>query len=278
MSMAEADLSLGIAAESSSAEPQEQATGSSIAQESTSNDSTKVETTQADTINEKTLENGDEKLRSVSGEVEQTRTTIDAEAEISSIDPELEAIKQRVREMEQEAERLKMLQQSVERDVAGTQPPSHAAPANFGGHVVGGHVFPTLDEKIEADARSIYVGQVDYGITAAELETHFRGCGAVNRVTILCDKFTGHPKGFCYVEFADKDSVETAMALDGSDLKGRILKVMPKRTNKPGISSTDRGRPRGRGRGRGGFRGRGRGAPGPIFRGRGRGRGAFAPY
>lgn len=37
--------------------------------------------------------------------------------------------------------------------------------------------------------------QVDYGATAEELEAHFHGCGSVNRVTILCDKFTGHPKG-----------------------------------------------------------------------------------
>ena len=37
--------------------------------------------------------------------------------------------------------------------------------------------------------------QVDYGATAEELEAHFHGCGSVNRVTILCDKFSGHPKG-----------------------------------------------------------------------------------
>lgn len=37
--------------------------------------------------------------------------------------------------------------------------------------------------------------QVDYGATAEELEAHFHGCGSVNRVTILCDKYTGHPKG-----------------------------------------------------------------------------------
>lgn len=77
---------------------------------------------------------------------------------------------------------------------------------------------------MEADARSIYVGnvsmgpyvegtvggpwaqflnlmppplfpQVDYGATAEELEAHFHGCGSVNRVTILCDKYSGHPKG-----------------------------------------------------------------------------------
>ena len=136
-------------------------------------------------------------------------------------------------------------------------------------------------------------------------------------MTILCNKFDGHPKGFAYVEFTDKDSVSTAMALDESLFRGRqikvciaiakyasdaivqfmfffwsdelILKVMPKRTNKPGISTTNRpprfaivclifgelifvfqrgrgGRSRGRGRGfgggymrrpRGGYRGRG---------------------
>ena len=38
--------------------------------------------------------------------------------------------------------------------------------------------------------------QVDYSCTAEELEAHFHGCGSVSRVTILCDKFTGHPKGY----------------------------------------------------------------------------------
>lgn len=46
--------------------------------------------------------------------------------------------------------------------------------------------------------------QVDYGATAEELEQHFHGCGSVNRVTILCDKFTGHPKGYDSI-FRDGD-------------------------------------------------------------------------
>lgn len=41
-----------------------------------------------------------------------------------------------------------------------------------------------------------YVLQVDYQSTAEELGKHFEGCGAINRVTILCDKYTGHPKGY----------------------------------------------------------------------------------
>lgn len=39
----------------------------------------------------------------------------------------------------------------------------------------------SLEEKIEADNRSVYVGNVDYGATAEELEQHFHGCGSINR-------------------------------------------------------------------------------------------------
>merc|ERR1712227_6496 len=169
--------------------------------------------------------------------------------------------------MEAEAEKLKVLQSEVEKQM---HMGDAAAP------VAG--AFPTLEEKVDADNRSIYVGQVDYGSTAEELEQHFHGCGAVNRVTIICDKFSGHPKGFAYIEFAEKESVDASMALEGSMFRGRQIKVMPKRTNKPGISSTARGGYRGRGRG---YRGRGRGG---YYRPRGRGfyrgraRATYAPY
>ena len=146
-----------------------------------------------DTTSQKIIDNSslqpesvDEKTRSVSGETNEVEknqeddnntaaantTTIDATAELNTVDPELEQIKQRVREMEQEAERLKIMQQTVERDVAENSggihnlhhrhnktshhSHHHHNPHLGGSHVVGGHVFPTLDEKIEADARSIY--------------------------------------------------------------------------------------------------------------------------
>lgn len=135
----------------------------------------------------------------------------------------------------------------------------------------------------------------------------------VERVTIVCDKFTGQPKGtyicvlcafevkttcaminvirisfnysyklkllkpgFAYVEFETEASVANALKLEGSEFKGRQLKVTPKRVNQPGMGNTARGRGRGRGgsRGRGG---RGRGGYRGGFRGRGRG-GAHHPY
>lgn len=150
-------------------------------------------------------------------------------------DPELEAIKARVREMEEEAEKLKQLQSEVDKQMNMGSPPGMTSPLNM-----------SLEEKMEVDNRSIYVGNVDYGATAEELEQHFHGCGSINRVTILCNKFDGHPKGFAYIEFAEKESVQTAMAMDESLFRGRQIKVNPKRTNRPGMSMTNRG-PRGRG-------------------------------
>ena len=73
-----------------------------------------------------------------------------------------------------------------------------------------------------------------------------------------------------------EDSVENAIKLDGSDFKGRQLKVTRKRVNQPGMAARGGrgGAPRGRGgRGRGGPPGRGGGYRGGFRGGRGRGGG-----
>ncbi|XP_053574555.1 embryonic polyadenylate-binding protein 2 [Bombina bombina] len=192
------------------------------------------------------------------------------QTETSDIDElELNAIKMRVREMEEEAERLKGL--------SGKERTLVVSPMAGMTHIhtyIHTYLFPncpprplSVEEKKEADRRSVYVGNVDYGGTAQDLESHFSGCGSINRITILCDKFSGHPKGYAYIEFAERNSVEAAIAMDETVFRGRIIKVLPKRTNMPGISTTDRG----------GFRGRSRGPRGNFVRGpRVRGRGGFS--
>mmetsp|Transcript_19202 Transcript_19202/g.76954 ORF Transcript_19202/g.76954 Transcript_19202/m.76954 type:complete len:229 (-) Transcript_19202:336-1022(-) len=125
----------------------------------------------------------------------------------------------------------------------------------------------TTVQQSDLDSRSIYVGNVDYSSTPAELQAHFQDCGQINRITILCNKATGQPKGFAYIEFAEEEAVSNATILNESTFKGRQIKVSPKRTNIPGVSTTERGRGRGRGRGR-------------VFRGSYRAgyRGRHAPY
>ncbi|KAG5937526.1 hypothetical protein E4U59_004327 [Claviceps monticola] len=165
---------------------------------------------------------------------------------------EITAMKRRVAEMEEEAKKLREMQATLEQQTADL-----------------------ADDKESIDARSIFVGNVDYSASPEEIQTHFQSCGDINRVTILLDKFTGSPKGYAYVEFTEPNLVAQALVLNESLFKGRNIKVTPKRTNIPGMS---------RGRGRGGYRGRGGFGRGFIPRGgyrggyRGRGRGVHAPY
>uniref|UniRef100_T1JC30 RRM domain-containing protein n=1 Tax=Strigamia maritima TaxID=126957 RepID=T1JC30_STRMM len=94
-----------------------------------------------------------------------------------------------------------------------------------------------LKERLDCDSRSIYVGNVDYQATAEELKNYFCVCGPIKRVTIASNRNSGHPKGFGYIEFDNKDSAEVALVLHQTYFRKRQIKVNSKRTNRPGMST-----------------------------------------
>lgn len=73
---------------------------------------------------------------------------------------------------------------------------------------------------------SIYVGNLSYDVTEADLTTVFAEYGSVKRVQLPTDRETGRMRGFGFVEMGT-DSEETAAidALDGAEWMGRDLKV-----------------------------------------------------
>jgi len=99
----------------------------------------------------------------------------------------------------------------------------------------------TQEEVEGSEPHSIYVGNVHFRTTKEEIKEFFKECGEIKRVTILSDSYTGMPKGYAYVEFADKKGVDTALTLDDAIFKGRQIKVLPKRDNLPGYSRGRRG-------------------------------------
>lgn len=175
-------------------------------------------------------------------------------------------MQRKIEEMEREAEKLRSLAPSNEGMEGGE---AYGAPEGEGGE----EDEDQSAETMESDKRSVYVGQVDYGATPEELQEHFRSCGTINRITILVDKYTGSPKGYAYVEFADEESVSNAVLLNDTMFRGRQIKVSAKRTNIPGMN-----RKGGKGRGKG------KGAPWWMGKGKGKGRGrggyayGFRPY
>ena len=66
----------------------------------------------------------------------------------------------------------------------------------------------------------LYVGNLNYSVTNAELEELFSPYGEVRNVNII------EYKGFGFVEMAGPSEAEKAKeALDGSEFKGRTMKV-----------------------------------------------------
>ena len=136
---------------------------------------------------------------------------------------DLEVLQAEIARMEAEAARIAQETEDLEKKPSSTSASAAASSTTTS----------TTDDTIKKDGHSIYVGQVDYSTTPEELLSHFESCGTVERVTIVCDKFTGKPKGFAYLEFQNDAAVENALKLDGSTFKERQLKVTPKRVNDP---------------------------------------------
>lgn len=100
-----------------------------------------------------------------------TKKPADAEEEEEEDEEDLEKLQAEIARMEAEAAKISKETEAL------------AAPST------------TDANKPARDGCSIYVGQVDYSATPEDLLKHFEACGTVERVTIVCDKYTGRPKG-----------------------------------------------------------------------------------
>ncbi len=97
--------------------------------------------------------------------------------------------------------------------------------------------------------KKLYVGNLSYSTTSANLQEMFAPFGKVDSATVVEDRDTGRSKGFGFVEMSsDAEAQAAILGLDGKDNDGRTLKVNEARPRE------DRG---GGGGGRGGRGGRG---------------------
>ena len=74
--------------------------------------------------------------------------------------------------------------------------------------------------------KNIFVGNLSYGTTEQSVRELFETHGTVQRVNIATDRDTGQARGFGFVEMADDNEGEKAIAaLNGRDLGGRSINV-----------------------------------------------------
>jgi len=73
---------------------------------------------------------------------------------------------------------------------------------------------------------SIYIGNLSYEVTEADLSAVFAEYGTVKRVQLPTDRETGRLRGFGFVEMGTEAEEQAAIeALDGAEWMGRDLKV-----------------------------------------------------
>ncbi len=84
----------------------------------------------------------------------------------------------------------------------------------------------------------LFVGNLSYEATEAELREHFGTVGQVTYCYLPTDRETGRPRGFAFVEFADDSHAHQAIdRLNNQTFRGRPLAVkeaQPRESRPPG--------------------------------------------
>lgn len=88
-------------------------------------------------------------------------------------------------------------------------------------------------------AKRIYVGNLGYDTTNADLERLFSQFGTVRSADVIMERDTSRSKGFGFVEMSSDQEAEAAIAtLNGKEVGGRRLTV---NEAKPRVERSDRG-------------------------------------
>jgi len=84
----------------------------------------------------------------------------------------------------------------------------------------------------------VYVGNLPYDVTEADIKAHFETQGKVSDIHLVIDKYTDQPRGFGFVTMEDHDAMLAVIEnLDGENLGGRDLKIneaRPRENNNSG--------------------------------------------
>src|SRR5262245_52235758 len=82
---------------------------------------------------------------------------------------------------------------------------------------------------------NIYVGNLSWNLKDQDLSNLFASHGEVVSAKIVLDKFTNRSKGFGFVEMANDDQAQAAIAaLNGSEVDGRNIVVNESRPKPEG--------------------------------------------
>ena len=79
----------------------------------------------------------------------------------------------------------------------------------------------------------IYVGNLPWSTTDAELEELFSTIGGVTSARVITERDTGRSRGFGFVEMSGEDGRRAISELNGHQLGGRALRVNEANEQRP---------------------------------------------
>ena len=87
----------------------------------------------------------------------------------------------------------------------------------------------------------LYVGNLAYAVSNDDLHELFSEVGQVQSAVVITDKFSAQSKGFGFVEMTTAQEAADAIQLfDGTELKGRNLKVNEAKPRESSFGNRDR--------------------------------------
>ncbi len=80
----------------------------------------------------------------------------------------------------------------------------------------------------------LYIGSLDYAVTADQLKELFSEAGTVVDSVVISDKYSGRSKGFGFVEMSSKEEAKKAIEMfNEKDFQGRKMIVNEARPQQP---------------------------------------------
>ena len=80
---------------------------------------------------------------------------------------------------------------------------------------------------------TLYVGNLPFSATEAELRDLFAQHGTVESAKVVSDRDTGRPRGFGFVDMPSDDAANAIQHLKGYEMNGRPLRVNEARERAP---------------------------------------------
>nr|BAJ97810.1 predicted protein [Hordeum vulgare subsp. vulgare] len=96
---------------------------------------------------------------------------------------------------------------------------------------------PIVPQDSEQSMKKVYVGGIPYYSSEDDIRSFFEGCGSITALDCMTFPDTGKFRGIAILTFKTDAAAKRALALDGADMGGFLLKVQPYKANREKVKS-----------------------------------------